>query len=117
MSPKEFNPDPSFTAWGPFIRQPFLIQPVLYSDIIIASVVFGLAMIFGILAACVAFQQTRAARRPLRSAYIWMIWLEIAASVVIGLECLFYLLKVVRPSFYFFMSIRKSNAARKNVPV
>lgn len=104
----EFHPDPTFTAWGPFIRDDYHIQPVTYRAITIASSVFGLAGIFAILAATIAYRQTKANRSPLRSVYIWMIWLELAASVVIAIECLLYLLKVIRPSFWFFMSIRTS---------
>ncbi|KAJ4359161.1 hypothetical protein N0V95_002413 [Ascochyta clinopodiicola] len=101
----EFNPDPTFTAWGPFIRDDYYIQPVTYRDIIVASLVFGLANLFAISAAYIAFRQTRSCRDPWRSAYIWMIWLELAASFVIAVECLLYLLKVIRPSFWFYMSI------------
>lgn len=105
----EFHPDPTFTAWGPFIRDDYYIQPVTYRAITLASLVFGLAGIFAILAATIAYRQTKANRSPLRSVYIWMIWLELAASVVIAIECLLYLLKVIRPSFWFFMSIRTSS--------
>ncbi|KAL1602195.1 hypothetical protein SLS59_004882 [Nothophoma quercina] len=101
----EFNPDPTFTAWGPFIHDKYYIQPVTYRAIIVAGLVFGLANLLAILAAYIAFKQTRACRAPLRSVYIWMIWLELAASFVIGVECLLYLLKVIRPSFWFYMSI------------
>jgi len=101
----EFHPDPTFTAWGPFIRDDYYIQPVTYRAITLASLVFGLAGIFAILAATIAYRQTKANRSPSRSVYIWMIWLELAASVVIAIECLLYLLKVIRPSFWFFMSI------------
>ncbi|KAJ4367729.1 hypothetical protein N0V86_009850 [Didymella sp. IMI 355093] len=101
----EFNPDPTFTAWGPFIRDNYYIQPVTYRAITLAGLVFGLANIFAISAAYIAFRQTMACRRPWKSAYIWMIWLELAASFVIAVECLLYLLKVVRPSFWFYMSI------------
>ncbi|KAH6644297.1 hypothetical protein C7974DRAFT_18155 [Boeremia exigua] len=101
----EFNPDPTFTAWGPFIRDGYYIQPVTYRAITVASLVFGLANIFAISAAVIAYRQTRACRRPLKSAYIWMIWLELAASFVIAIQCLLYLLKVIRPSFWFYMSI------------
>ncbi|KAJ8117044.1 hypothetical protein OPT61_g1669 [Boeremia exigua] len=101
----EFKPDPSFTAWGPFVRDDYYIQPVTYRAITVASIVFGLASLFGISAVTIAFRQTRACRYPLKSAYIWMIWLEIAASFVIAVECLLYLLKVIRPSFWFYMSI------------
>lgn len=105
----EFNPDPTFTAWGPFIHDKYYIQPVTYRAIIVAGLVFGLANLLAILAAYIAFKQTRACRAPLRSVYIWMIWLELAASFVIGVECLLYLLKVIRPSFWFYMSICKSS--------
>jgi hypothetical protein len=101
----EFNPDPTFTAWGPFIRDGYYIQPVTYRAIIVAGMVFGFAGLFAISAAYIAFRQTKASRNPSRSPYIWMIWLELAASVVIAIECLLYLLKVIRPSFYFYMSI------------
>lgn len=101
----EFNPDPTFTAWGPFIRDDYYIQPVTYRAITVAGLVFGLANIFAISAAFIAFKQTRACRRPLKSAYIWMVWLELAASFVIAIECLLYLLKIIRPSFWFYMSI------------
>lgn len=106
----ETNPDPTFTAWGPLIRDDYYIQPVTYRDIMAASLVFGLANLFAVSAAYVAFRQTRACRVPWQSAYIWMIWLELAASVVINFECLLHLLKVIRPSFWFYMSICKSSA-------
>ncbi|KAF2622831.1 hypothetical protein BU25DRAFT_302960, partial [Macroventuria anomochaeta] len=101
----ELNPDPTFTGWGPFIRDDYYIQPVTEGAIIVASLVFGLANFFAITAAYIAYRQTRACRNPLRSAYIWMIWLELAASFVIAIECLLYLLKAIRPSFWFYMSI------------
>ncbi|KAJ4395342.1 hypothetical protein N0V91_010904 [Didymella pomorum] len=101
----EFNPDPTFTAWGPFIREDYYIQPVTYRAIIVAGLVFGLAILFAVSAAYIGFRQTKASHKPWKSAYIWMIWLELAASVVIAIECLLYLLKVIRPSFYFYMSI------------
>lgn len=101
----EFNPDPTFTAWGPFIRDDYYIQPVTYRAISVAGVVFGLACIFAITASIIAVKQTKACRNPWKSAYVWMVWLEIAASLVIAIECLLYLLKVIRPSFWFYMSI------------
>ncbi|KAL1596365.1 hypothetical protein SLS60_009011 [Paraconiothyrium brasiliense] len=60
---------------------------------------------FAILAAYVAIQQTKKSRRPLKSVYVWMIWIELVACVIIALECLLYLLYIIEPSFYFFMSI------------
>ncbi|OAG02031.1 uncharacterized protein CC84DRAFT_1051733, partial [Paraphaeosphaeria sporulosa] len=73
--------------------------------ITVAGVVFGLSMCFAICAAYIALQQTKNSRRPSKSVYVWMIWIELAACVTIAIECLLYLLYVIPPSFYFFMSI------------
>ncbi|KAF1848761.1 uncharacterized protein K460DRAFT_353702 [Cucurbitaria berberidis CBS 394.84] len=102
---EKYTTSPGFTAWGPFIKDDYIIEPVSRSDLITAGVVFGLANIFALSAAYVIIRHTRASRRPLRSAYIWMIWLELAASVVIGIECLLHLLRIIRPSFYFYIQL------------
>ncbi|KAH7113240.1 hypothetical protein B0J11DRAFT_146022 [Dendryphion nanum] len=102
---KEFHEDPNFKAWGPFISDKYVIAPITEIDIIVGGVIFGLSMVFAILATYIGILQTRSIRRPFRSAYVWMIWLEIAACIAIAIECLFYLLKVLRPSFYFYMSM------------
>ena len=94
--------------FGPFIDpHTFEIQPTTVRSLVIASVVFGLTMMFAIMAAITAARHTKAARNPWKSAYIWMIWIEILASVAIAFECLLFLIYVIRPSFYFFMSMRK----------
>ncbi|PSN72490.1 hypothetical protein BS50DRAFT_630515 [Corynespora cassiicola Philippines] len=104
--PEEYRPDPNFRAWGPFINpDTYIIQPVTRTDLIVAGTIFGLSMSFAILAACLGIKQTLSARRPAKSVYVWMIWLELAACVVIAFECLLYLLQVIEPSFYFYMSI------------
>ena len=105
MGTSVFYPDASFTAWGPFIHQPYVIQPTTKSDLIIASIVFGLAISLAVLAAFRGIKQTKSSRRPLRSVYVWMIWLELAACVVIAILCLLYLVKIIRPSFYFYMAV------------
>ncbi|KAF2135049.1 hypothetical protein P153DRAFT_270873, partial [Dothidotthia symphoricarpi CBS 119687] len=102
---EEFMPDPGFTAWGPFVNDDYIIQPITKASIIIAGVVFGLSNIFAITGAYVAVQQTRFCQRPWRSPYIWMIWLELGACFIIAIQCMLYLLKVIRPSFYFYMSL------------
>jgi hypothetical protein len=104
----EFDPDPTFSAWGPFVPESYHMQPVTYRAIVVAGIVFGLTNIFAFSAAYIAFGQTKACRSPWRSVYIWMIWLELAASIVIAIECLLHLLKIIRPSFWFYMSICKS---------
>ncbi|KAF2635177.1 hypothetical protein P280DRAFT_378149, partial [Massarina eburnea CBS 473.64] len=100
-----FKEDPSFTAWGPFIKQSYDVQTITRNDIIIAGCVFGAAMSLALLAIFMGIQQTKASRRPFKSAYIWMVWIELAACIVIAMICLLYLLKYIRPSFYFYMAI------------
>ncbi|KAH7551079.1 hypothetical protein BM1_09953 [Bipolaris maydis] len=75
---------PGYKAWGPFIPDNYVIDPVSRSDIILAGTAFAIANIFGISAVFIGFRQTRASRKPWRNAYIWMIWLELAASVVLA---------------------------------
>jgi hypothetical protein len=104
-----FGLDPSYTSWGPFIdHDKYKIQSVSRSDLITAGAAFAFCVIFAISAAYVGYKQTRRSRQPWTSAYIWMVWLEWSASVVLAIECLLFLLRVIRPSFYFFLSIRKS---------
>lgn len=100
---------PGYTAWGPFVRDNYKILRTTQADIIVAGTVFGLANAFGLSAAFIAVRQTRISRRPWRSAYIWMIWLELVASVVISIICLLFLLHKIRPSFYIYMGICKYN--------
>lgn len=101
----KFAAPPGFTAWGPFVRDNYTPILVTRTDIALAAAAFGLANFFAITAAFIGVRQTKSCRRPRTSAYIWMIWLEIAASVAISIECLLYLLRIIRPSFYFFMSV------------
>ena len=103
--PAYIRDDSNFKAWGPFIEDDYVIQHVTKTDIVVGGTIFGLSMAFAMLATYIGILQTRSIRRPLRSAYVWMIWLELAACVAIAFQCILYLLKVIRPSFYFYMSI------------
>jgi hypothetical protein len=94
----EFHDDPSFQPWGPFISKHYENEPITQTDIIIASVVWGLTLINVIVALWLIVKQTRGSRSPLRSVYIWMIWLELIVSFIMGLECLLHLLKYIKPS-------------------
>lgn len=105
MMNEEIKPDPSYGPWGPFIPPNYQLLRVTRLDIALASTAFALAGVFAISAAYVAVGQTRRNSKPWRSAYLWMVWLEWAASVVIAIECLLFLLRIIRPSFYFYMSI------------
>jgi len=101
----EFRDVPSFQPWGPFISDSYENEPITKSDIIIASVVWALTLINVIIALWLIQKQTRGSRSPLRSVYIWMIWLELIVSFVMGLESFLHLLKYIRPSFAFYFTI------------
>ncbi|KAF1915889.1 hypothetical protein BDU57DRAFT_209823 [Ampelomyces quisqualis] len=106
MAEFSFGIDPNFTAWGPFVNpKTFIIQPVTKGDLATAIVAFFVVIVFASSAAYVGYKQTRRSREPWKSAYIWMIWLEWASCLVMGIECLMFIMRVLRPSFYFFMSI------------
>lgn len=96
------------TPWGPFISKHYVGLTVSRGDIIAAAVVFGLTHIFALTAAYLGYHQTKACRKPWRCAYIWMIWLEMAACLALSMECFFFLLRFMGPSFYFYMSICRS---------
>ncbi|KAI4952100.1 hypothetical protein J4E91_003562 [Alternaria rosae] len=101
----EYHDKPSFQPWGPFISDSYKNEPITKADIIIASVVWGLTLLNVILALWLIVKQTRGSRSPLRSVYVWMIWLELIVSFVMGLESFLHLLKYIRPSFAFYFTI------------
>ncbi|KAF2268683.1 hypothetical protein CC78DRAFT_612945 [Lojkania enalia] len=101
----EYAPDKNFDPWGPFIGKNFENEKITYTDIIIASVAWGLSLLFLMLALYLAWIQTKTSRSPLRSVYVWLIWLELAASFLMGIESYLHILKIIRPSIYLFLSI------------
>jgi multisubunit Na+/H+ antiporter MnhE subunit len=54
-------------------------------DFQIAALAAGFTIGFGILTVWEAIKQTRRNRNPLRSVYIYMIWGEVAANIVIAI--------------------------------
>jgi hypothetical protein len=60
-------------------------------DFKIASLAAGFTIGFGVLTIWTATQQTMTMRSPLRSAYMYMIWGEIVANLVIGIIAWLYL--------------------------
>ncbi|PSN61735.1 hypothetical protein BS50DRAFT_603884 [Corynespora cassiicola Philippines] len=101
----EFKIDPTFKAWGPFIPDTYENEPITTSDIIIAGTIFALTLANALLAMYLGFYQTIGSRSPIRSTYVWMIWLELLVSFLMGLECFLHLLKFVKPSFAFYFTI------------
>ncbi|KAF1928035.1 uncharacterized protein M421DRAFT_166662 [Didymella exigua CBS 183.55] len=101
----EFRDDPSFQPWGPLISPQYKNEPITTADIIIASTIWGLTLINLIVAIWLAWGQSNVSRSPLRSVYVWMIWLELIISFIMGLECYLHLLKYIKPSFAFYFTI------------
>jgi hypothetical protein len=95
---KEFKDDPTFVPWGPFVSTHFVNEPISRTDIITASVVWCLTLVAACSAIFLGYGQTRSSRSPLRSAYVWMIWIELAVCFAMGLECYLHMLKTIRPS-------------------
>jgi hypothetical protein len=107
-----FGLDSNFTSWGPFINHDtFIIQPVTRGDLATAIVVFAFCIGFAASAAHIGYKQTVRSREPWKSAYIWMVWLEWASCLVLAIECMLFLVRVIRPSFWFFFSICEYNQA------
>jgi hypothetical protein len=94
----EFRDVPSFKPWGPFISDTYKNEPITTADITIASVVWALTLVNIFIALYLVYKQTQGSRSPLRSVYIWMIWLELIVSFVMGLESYLHLFKIIRPS-------------------
>ncbi|KAL5407216.1 hypothetical protein PMIN06_003811 [Paraphaeosphaeria minitans] len=100
-----WRPDANTRPWGPFVGKHFKDEPITHTDVAITCVVWVATLINFIIAVWLAYKQCRSSRSPLRSVYIWMIWLEMAASFIMGLVCFLYILKCIRPSFYFFCTV------------
>jgi hypothetical protein len=103
----EFKQDPNFLPWGPFIPKRYRNEPITRGDVIIASIVWGLTCLATIQAIYLAWGQTKASRSPLRSIYVWLIWIELIVSFIMGIECFLHLLKVIRPSMSTTRQARK----------
>jgi len=96
----EFREGVRFEPWGPLISLTYHQENISIADIIVASIVWALTLVNVIIAIWQVFKQTKESRSPYRSVYIWMIWLELIVSFVMGLECFLHLLKFIPPSMY-----------------
>jgi hypothetical protein len=101
-----FGIDESFTSWGPFVNhETYFIQPVTRSDLATAICAFFVIITAASTAAYAGYKQTTRSREPWKSAYLWMVWMEWTSCVIMAVLCLMFIVRVVRPSFYFFMVI------------
>lgn len=102
---QEFRQDDSFKPWGPLISPNYITEPITTADVITASVVWALTVINVFIALWLGLKQTKASRSPLRSVYVWMIWLELLVCFIMGFECYLHILKYIPPSFAFYFTI------------
>ncbi|RKF65985.1 hypothetical protein OnM2_000020 [Erysiphe neolycopersici] len=84
---------------------------VTRKDLAIASLAWGFTMGFGFLTTWNAMKQTALVHRRygtsrLISPYIWMIWLEILISFILGITCWLHMVGVVPPRYIFVYSSR-----------
>lgn len=66
-------------------------------DFTLASTAAGFTLGFGVLCVWNAVKQTVAIRSPLRSVYIFMVWGEILANLVIGILAWLFLDGTLKP--------------------
>lgn len=111
---QEFRPNAHFEPWGPLISPEYEKEPITRSDIVVATVVWALTLTNVFIAIWVGWGQTKTSRKPWKSVYVWMIWLELFVSFVMGLECYLHLLKVIEPSFAFYFTIREQHAVKSD---
>lgn len=93
-------------AFGLVFRAVFLprLLPNMSSsgDYQLAACAAGFSLGFGYLTTVRALHQTRVNRNPLRSAYIYMIWGEIIANLVLGVLCWLWLKDIVHNGYADF---------------
>ncbi|KAK8869261.1 hypothetical protein PGQ11_007839 [Apiospora arundinis] len=74
-------------------------------DYQVASLAAGFALGFGILTVWEATKQTKRNKNPLRSAYIWMVWGEIVANLILGILAYLFLDGIVSAGVPLFFMI------------
>jgi hypothetical protein len=67
------------------------------SDFKLASTAAGFTLGFGTICVWNAIKQTKVIRSPLRSVYIFMVWGEIAANLMIGILAWLFLDGTLKP--------------------
>lgn len=74
-------------------------------DFKLASTAAGFTLGFGVICVWNAIQQTRSVRSPLRSVYIYMVWGEIVANLIIAIIAWLFLDGTLKPGVPVFFSI------------
>ncbi|KAF2141626.1 uncharacterized protein K452DRAFT_228204 [Aplosporella prunicola CBS 121167] len=92
-------------AIGPLISKNYVPEKITTGDLAAASVVWGLTVVWTGICIWQAITQTRRARNPLESTYVWMIWIELCVCFAMGLQCWCFIMKWIHPSFVFYFFI------------
>lgn len=88
------------------------------SDYKVASMALGFSLGFGFLTVWQAIKQTKRNRNPLRSAYIYMIWGEIAANLGLGILGYLFLNGVIQPGYVFIPAeLRAYQSNHNSIPI
>lgn len=86
-----------------FIPSTYVAQQVTRTDLNVASICWGFTLGFGFLTTWEAMRQSLRARDPLRSTYIWMIWLELLVCLVFSIICWIHLNGVIPPRYVIYV--------------
>lgn len=85
-------------AVGPLISPNYIPENIDGADVAASSVVWSLSLVWCGICSWQSLAQTKQARNPYRSVYIWMIWLEQLVCFAMGLECWCFIMKWIYPS-------------------
>jgi hypothetical protein len=96
-----YRPDAHNDPWGPIISPNFKDPQTTNSDVIISSIPWALTLVNFIIAVWQGYKQTKAAREPLRSAYVWMIWAAMMACFALSLLAYLHVLRYLPSSESF----------------
>lgn len=83
---------------GPLISPNYIPEDITKADVAISSTVWALTLVWCGICSWQGFGQTKRARRPWKTVYIWMIWLELLVCFAMGLECWCFIMKWIHPS-------------------
>jgi len=95
-----YRPHANNDPWGPIISPNFIDPPTTNSDVIISTIPWALTLVNLIIAVWQGYNQTKAARNPSRSTYVWMIWTTMIVCFTHGLLAYLHVLRYVPPSVF-----------------
>ncbi|KAI4688093.1 uncharacterized protein J4E84_005021 [Alternaria hordeiaustralica] len=100
-----YRPGVVSEPWGPLISPDYTEDEFTNLDVLVASIPWALTLANVILALWQIYHQTKLAKTPIRSPYLWMAWLELGACFALGLVGYLHVLKHIPASFAFYFGI------------